>query len=72
MIKPNMAGLSTFLRPAITPNLRGYHRVLQKFDTVRKDENAITKKVDSEEVKIMEGTISDLVSDSYCWVVPMT
>lgn len=40
------------------------------FFTVRKDENAITKKVDFEEVKIMEGTISDLVSDSYCWVVP--
>lgn len=40
------------------------------FYTLRKEENAFTKKVDFEEVKIMEGTISDLVFAEYCWVVP--
>jgi len=40
------------------------------FYTLRREENAFTKKVDFEEVKIMEGTISDLVFPEYCWVVP--
>lgn len=39
------------------------------FFTIRKEENAFTKKVDYEEILVVEGTISDQITEGYCWVV---
>lgn len=41
-----------------------------KFYTLRREENAFTKKVDYEEIQVAEGVISDQISANYCWVVP--